>query len=374
MPPYENVPLGYDRHGSEYWLLGAQDVELLLDVGRAGGKEPPIVSNPAVLVRLISGWWGRYAGEDLMGLVNSFSMEYTCEQDLRSRLIARLYESQNALNCGHFAMTRTHSEWFENQRKLDRWLIAAEGNIQDCDKVDEEMLQVETLLARTIERRVNTLTAILTKNEAPDVVDAPPSSGTRLERDMIRKKRLRDLQMEEWMELHPTKGWLRMDLFSEIKMLYGSTVATRLLADPTMHILYGMFSRKCSSRKSALPIPDVPKDEVLGAAEAKEDAGYESDGAEDDSAGVPSMKQVHGSTQPKPLEQIDPATGVILRRYSSGREASAAMQMSQTAISQCANGQRPEVQNFQWRWYNGPPIDCKYFVSLLFMCDIILCS
>ena len=364
MPPYENGPLGYDRHGSEYWLLGAQDVELLLDVGRTGGKEPPITSNPAVLVRLVSGWWGRYAGEDLASLVNSFSMEYNCEQDLRSRLIARLYESQSALNCGHFAMTRTHSEWFENQRQLDRWLIAAEGNIQDCEKVDEEMLQVETLLARAIERRVNTLTAILTKNEAPDVVDTPPASSTRLERDMIRKKRLRDMQMEEWMELHPTKGWIRMDLFSEIKMLYGSTVASRLLADPTMHILYGMFSRKCSSRKSSVPIPEAPKVDVLGIAEAKEDASYESESIDDDQSSVPNVRQVHGVTQPKPVEQVDPTSGVLHRRYSSVREASAAMQTSQTAISQCANGQRSEVHNFHWRWYDGPPIDCKLFVLL----------
>ena len=67
-------------------------------------------------------------------------------------------------------MARIHSEWFENQRKLDRWLTAAEANIQDCVNVTEEMHQVETMLARSMENRLNLLTALLTKNEAPVIV------------------------------------------------------------------------------------------------------------------------------------------------------------------------------------------------------------
>ena len=359
IPPYENVPLGYDRHGSEYWLLGAQDIELLVDIGRDIGKEQPHLSNPAVLVRLVSGWWGRYAGEDLTSLINCFSMEYPCEQDLRSRLIARLYEAQNALNGGHFAMARIHSEWFENQRKLDRWLTAAEANIQDCVNVTEEMHQVETMLARSMENRLNLLTALLTKNEAPDIVDAPPPSSTRLERDFLRKKRLRDLQMEEWMELHPVKGWLRLDLFAEMKMLYVTTSATRLLADPTIHILHGMFTRKSAMRRSQVPIPESPKEDVLITAESKEDEDNDFEVAEEEQLVDGGTSQIHGSNQQRPVEQLDPSTGAILRRYSSGSEAAAAMQMSPTAISQCADGRRSEVHNFKWRWYSGPSIDCK---------------
>lgn len=61
----------------------------------------------------------------------------------------------------------------------------------------------------------------------------------------------------------------------------------------------------------------------------------------------------------KPLEQLDLETGIVLRRYPSGTDAALLMKASQGGISQCCNGLKTEAYNFKWRWYEGPPIDCK---------------
>jgi hypothetical protein len=64
----------------------------------------------------------------------------------------------------------------------------------------------------------------------------------------------------------------------------------------------------------------------------------------------------------KPVEQLDLATGEVVRRYPSGTDAALLMKASQGGISQCCNGVKADVYNFRWRWYEGPPIDCKSFL------------
>jgi hypothetical protein len=51
----------------------------------------------------------------------------------------------------------------------------------------------------------------------------------------------------------------------------------------------------------------------------------------------------------KCIEQLDLLTGKVLRRYNSGTDAAVAMQVSQSGISLCINGSKPDAYGFRWR-------------------------
>lgn len=346
--PLETSCLGHDRHDSEYWLLFAQDYETLLPLSRSAvaPDDQPVLTDPAILVRLTSGWWGRHTGADIGVLLSSFSSTIQCEQDLRARIIDRLYQAHKCINSGPHAIKRIHSEWFSNQRKVEKWLSANENLFESEGSEEDLMALTELFFARSIENRVSTLTALLTKNECPDINEPPPANGTRLERDVLRKKRLRDLIFEDFMDLHHAKGWVRTDTFSQIRALYSTTTASRLLADPTMFNLYNTMMKKCPMRKADVAVP-------LESGEFIDEDEYEPVEEARKSTITPTGFRV------KPVEQLDLETGEVLRRYPSGREAASQMKASQGGISQCCSGIKKEAYNFRWRNYEGPAIDCK---------------
>jgi hypothetical protein len=61
----------------------------------------------------------------------------------------------------------------------------------------------------------------------------------------------------------------------------------------------------------------------------------------------------------KSIEQLHIDTGEVLRVYPSGKDAAAFMNVSQSGISLCCTGSKPDCYGFKWRIYEGPPIDCK---------------
>ena len=67
----------------------------------------------------------------------------------------------------------------------------------------------------------------------------------------------------------------------------------------------------------------------------------------------------HGNLSSKCVEQLDVATGAVLRVYPSGTNAAKLMNIQSTGISLCVNGKREEYYGFAWRLYSGPRIDCK---------------
>ena len=71
----------------------------------------------------------------------------------------------------------------------------------------------------------------------------------------------------------------------------------------------------------------------------------------------------------KCVEQIHPATDEVLRVYPSGTAAASFMGVGESGISQCCNGMIYTWKGFKWRFYRGPPIDCKY---LLYTQDLII--
>ena len=62
--------------------------------------------------------------------------------------------------------------------------------------------------------------------------------------------------------------------------------------------------------------------------------------------------------QRKPVEQLHPSTGAVLRTYEGGSEAAKFMGISQGGISQCCHGKQADSSGFKWRFYEGSlPID-----------------
>lgn len=61
----------------------------------------------------------------------------------------------------------------------------------------------------------------------------------------------------------------------------------------------------------------------------------------------------------KPIEQLHPITGEVMRIYPSGTIAAAYLRASQAGISLCCSGKLADAYGFRWRFYEGPSIDCK---------------
>ena len=61
----------------------------------------------------------------------------------------------------------------------------------------------------------------------------------------------------------------------------------------------------------------------------------------------------------KPVEQIHIETGEVLRIHPSGSFAATFMCCTQGGISTCCNNKQDEFMGFKWRFYDGPPLDCK---------------
>lgn len=61
----------------------------------------------------------------------------------------------------------------------------------------------------------------------------------------------------------------------------------------------------------------------------------------------------------KAVEQLHILTGEILRLHASGKHAAQFFDLSQSGISQCLTTAKTDCYGFRWRYYLGPPVDCK---------------
>ena len=69
-------------------------------------------------------------------------------------------------------------------------------------------------------------------------------------------------------------------------------------------------------------------------------------------------------TKPKCVEQIHPVTGQVLRVYPSVTAAANCMGIAKSSINSCCNGKVQTCGRFKWRFYDGPPLDCKYYIII----------
>jgi hypothetical protein len=89
-----------------------------------------------------------------------------------------------------------------------------------------------------------------------------------------------------------------------------------------------------------------------------------------------SKNNIKTPSRGKPVEQIDLATGKVVRRYSSGNVAAKYMDCSRNALSAVCrgSGNGHSYVNFGWRFYHGPTIDCNDLfidIVIIYLCNMI---
>lgn len=130
-------PLGYDRHGNQYWLLVAQEHMTIEPLGSYGvsstmepGKiVPPALGlqavktiDPSILVRHTSGWWGYHSGFLPVQLANSFSSDHELERILRINIFKRYHLCQTKLFNSTLRSKSHQKEWLVRRLKLENHL------------------------------------------------------------------------------------------------------------------------------------------------------------------------------------------------------------------------------------------------------------
>ena len=78
------------------------------------------------------------------------------------------------------------------------------------------------------------------------------------------------------------------------------------------------------------------------------------------------LENAAANSKAKCAEQIHPVTGQVLRVYSSATAAANFMGIDNSNISQCCNGKQQTCGGFKWRFYNGPPLDCKHYIIRMY--------
>ena len=71
------------------------------------------------------------------------------------------------------------------------------------------------------------------------------------------------------------------------------------------------------------------------------------------------------------VEMINPKTNCVLRVFRSIKMAAVFLKFSRNGISRCCSKKQVMCSGFQFRFYDGPPLDCK----LLFLktINVVVC-
>ena len=379
---FRSMPLGYDRHGNSYWLLGAQEAMTIFPLLQLDNS-PTKPIEPCLLIREASGWWGYHNGHDLKSLVSILSIDIPSEKVLRECLLERLVFTKRVLFHGTLKFKLVQQEFLERRARAERWLTTAVlgNNLSDVKKAT----LIETVWARCAEVRMLMHYSLIFKYEEDFMPDRLVNN--RVDREAVTKrlKVLRDSLLYDSFDHHPAKGWLRLDSLTRIRELSTTTTACRILADSSIFPPLQNSLSKSPFLKRLSP-PSSTFNEVEEALEAKEEelelelealasnATCSSQPSSVNSKGIPAPEQLleklyskHSHT--KCIEQLHPVTGEVLRVYPSGKDAAQFMNVTQSGISLCTSGLRPDCYGFRWRIYEGPPIDCNliHFYLFIFM-------
>eukprot|EP00597_Dinobryon_sp_UTEXLB2267_P015929 CAMPEP_0170128380 /NCGR_PEP_ID=MMETSP0020_2-20130122/21138_1 /TAXON_ID=98059 /ORGANISM="Dinobryon sp., Strain UTEXLB2267" /LENGTH=1040 /DNA_ID=CAMNT_0010362293 /DNA_START=759 /DNA_END=3880 /DNA_ORIENTATION=+ len=334
-----SMPLGYDRYGNSYWLLGAQECMTIFPSISMDFTNPALKPlEPCLLIRETNGWWGYHNGHDLKTLVSIMSVDIPCEKVLRECLLERLVFTKRVLQHGTVKLKLMQQEFSDRRARAEKWLasIVLSSNLTDAKKVN----LLETVWARCAEVRM--LAALL--------------------RDAIlrRQKKLRETLQDESFDHHPTKGWLRIDLQTRIRELSTTLTATKVLADSSVFpVLENILTKSLYLKKL---VPSSADSDLKPAVEEDESTDEMVVDENTPALAKPAAEQLleklyskHSHT--KCIEQLHLITGEVLRVYPSGKDAAQFMNVTQSGISLVTSGIRPDCYGFRWRIYEGPPID-----------------
>ena len=114
------APLGYDRYGREYWLMGVQENMSLMSLAQAHLTTPNATRiDPSILIKEPCGWWGVYNGADISALVDSFSDHINCERNLKDNMIQRLLFARRKLFSGMLRLRTSQKDWLSKMLRAE---------------------------------------------------------------------------------------------------------------------------------------------------------------------------------------------------------------------------------------------------------------
>lgn len=239
-----SMPIGYDRYGAEYWILSAQQNMTVSAIGQHLCNKPPF-SEPCVFIKCSDGTWYRTVG-DVCQWIHCFGeldMTVNCEKILKENLLDRLY-----------TIKKTYFKYLFNPnyhqtdilKRIDFGRKFLNNNSFEGKSEQSEIMKVaETLYCRYAELRLNVHSYLLFEDKELKEKDQKREEcqnlkGEKAEKE-IKLKRVRKIkpQMElDHFDYHSSKGFLRLDRFSLMRMLCSVTTASRIHADASFFTQY----------------------------------------------------------------------------------------------------------------------------------------
>ncbi len=350
--------IGIDSFGNSIWLLRSQEKSTLFSLdsnGRSFNPEKLSVTEPCLLGRSKQGIWFYHHTDAVGTLLKQFSV---LSPEMTFRLTER-YLSTKSKFTDYLSIQPSQKIWLDRKLYLEKWASTASLYTGASDA--HRCRQIEMQYARCGEARMN---VYYSDFHSKDSSTRDPSA-----------KRVADYQTLGSLDFHPIKGWQNDGL----KRIACTTVATRIHSDPTiaLWVVQNLARNKLLKKVKSLS-EIVPSEEVEKSKEAPDESSQKiiPHREANPTVGLTLTDYINNRlreaqaipTKTKAILQIHPADDSILRVYNSGKEAAQSLSVSQSGISLCLNGLKSESYGFKWKWYEGPPIDCKYsfFPLILF--------
>lgn len=270
-----SVPVGFDRFGNSYWILGAQETMTLFPFNGSGTAVAPVanttvnVLEPCVLMRDTRGWWGYYSGRNIVEFFNSFSSDIACESVLKGLLVVKYSFALRMLKTSTLKIKAFQQDWYTRRVRSEPWVNQYRWR-DDLPK-EEKVRLLEVCWARSAEVRMYSHYAFLNS----DGDDLAFKGVSRAERDaeQRRVKKLKELLEGALPDHHPTHGWLRYDKLTRLLDLSCMTTSTRLLADASIYRLlqFHLQSSPYLKKRPLAKVSEVVEDqEVIREAEGNQ--------------------------------------------------------------------------------------------------------
>jgi hypothetical protein len=339
---FRSSSLGADRHGNEYWLLGAQSVSTISDICGKDSRRASTLE-PQLLLRERS--TGRFCCSNensLVSVINLLSEDHPSESHLRGTILDTLARSLPQLSYNAAKMRSVRKEWVQRIRKSAKYIsnLPKEVNFSELEASDFTKL-LEVAYSRCIEVRCTTHFAFLTRDELLEE-DSPANDanyGSRRE-STNRRRRIRETVMDESNDISAYRGWHRSDMMTRVRELSATTLAVRLLADPELYTIFK--SNMARSRYRSLSVAGKPMFDY----DELSDDELDDEALDEDESRLLEVGIAPGLE----VEQLDTSGNLVLGRYSSSKDAAGILHVPRSGIVLCCSELRENAYGFRWRF------------------------
>lgn len=253
-------PVGYDAEGNVYWLLNVQSKMTLFPFDSSRHAIDPTDSQtlePCILLRDLTGTWYYHDARNMPKLIRDLNNPVACERLLRYRLAEKLTITSYALRDSTLLIKGYQTPWLDRKLNIERWLTDQQLYVGPNEM--HRCRQLEALLGRAMEIRMHIYYAYLFKYD-----DEVERSSERAEKEAVLRKQRKYKEdcLEEIFDLHPRRGWNRLDLFTRFRQLSATCTATRIVSDPVIGkvITGNVLSKALFLQRNAIDPAEVAAD------------------------------------------------------------------------------------------------------------------